>query len=131
MTDVIKMVQGDTKPNLVVTLKEDSYDSLTKATVSTPLNVADATVLLKLKKGSVLVDTVSCVPIAGYEAQDGTISFVFPYNIPGAGGRVLVPWTSVSLSQYGNIDGEVEVQYSDGTVQTVYDILKLKIRKQF
>lgn len=126
MAEKIKLVQGDTRPALVV--------SLTDQNSGAPLGINGATCRLyfrALGDTTVLVALVG-VTIPGIVLADGTLNFNAPYNLSGSGGRVQFNWGSTDLDQEaGDYEGEIEVTFPDGTVQTVYDKLKFKLREQF
>lgn len=119
--DTIKLVTGDTLPDLRFVLKDqseapagvtfDANDSTTWA----PINITGATVRLRIRK-------------IGSTALDATISGVLsdPTN-----GVVIIPFTSDSFSADGLYEGELEVTFSDGGIQTVYDLVKFKVRNDF
>jgi hypothetical protein len=35
------------------------------------------------------------------------------------------------LGEAGDYEGEIQITFSDGTIQTVYDLLKFKLREDF
>tara|TARA_R110002153_G_scaffold41563_3_gene118517 strand:- start:1420 stop:1800 length:381 start_codon:yes stop_codon:yes gene_type:complete len=119
----INLVAGDTLPELTLTLKDsntaaagqvlDSADSGTWA----PINVYGATVRLKMRElGSTTVaSTLTCV-VQG----DGTT------------GKVTTNFPAGTLSSAGTFEGEIEITFSGATgVQTVYDLIKFKVRSDF
>ena len=110
MTDKIKLVKDDTRPALVCTITDDTTGDV--------IALTGATVLLKFRAlGSTeLQATVT-----------GTIT-------NGPNGQVtFYPSTSPAMLQgdAGDYEGEIEITFSDGTVQTVYDVLKFKVRADF
>lgn len=126
MSEKIKLVQGDSRPQLVLSLQ----DSNTGAGI----DISTATTRLKFRAlgQTTILATLTAVPIPGYVNADGTIDFTGPYATSGAGGRAVVNWTSNALSSdAGDYEGEIEITFADGTVQTVYDMLKFKLRAQF
>ena len=125
MSEKIKLVQGDTKPNILV--------SITDETTGLAIDVSFATTKMRLRAaGSTVVkEVIPGTPITGIVLADGTVSTVAPYNVAGAGGRVSFTWTATALDTAGDFEGEVEVTFSDTTVQTVYELLKFKVRPQF
>lgn len=126
MAEKIKLVQGDTKPALVV--------SLTDETSGSPIGLNTTTVRLYFRavgQDTILATLVGTLLVGKVEA-DGTITSTAPYNTPGTGGRVQFSWGANDLNQdAGDYEGEIEITYSDGTKQTVYDLLKFKLRKDF
>lgn len=108
MTEKIKLVQNDTRPALVTTLTDE--------TNGLAVNITGATVRMKFRAvgATVLTDTLV-----------GTVT-------DGANGLCLFNWSALSLSGTpGDYEGEIEITFADGKVQTVYDILKFKLRKEF
>lgn len=133
-TSTIKLVQGDTKPPLVTSLSSQKINTTTGVLETTPLDISGSTVVLKLRQASNtanIIDIVDGALLVGYEMANGYVISSPPYNIPGSGGRVIFNWNENSLSVPGDIQGEIEVTYSDQTVQSVYDIIKFKVREQF
>jgi hypothetical protein len=126
MAEKIKLVQGDTKPIIVV--------SLTDETSGSPLDVSAATTRLKFRAagGTTVLATLTGSNIAGKLNDDGTVNANAPYNVAGAGGRCQFLWGPTDLNQpAGDYEGEIEITYSDGSIQTVYDLVKFKIREDF
>lgn len=125
MTTKIKLVQGDTRPDIVVNLRASDG--------TTPIDIAGTTAKMYFRKvGSTnLVDTLTGDLEAGYEEANGSLTVTAPYNVPGKGGRVSFPWNGSTLASAGDHEGEIEITFGDGTIQTVYDILKFKVRSQF
>ena len=126
MAEKIKLVQGDTKPALIV--------SLTDETSGAPIAVNGCTVRLYFRASgsSTILATVVGNPLVGALNADGTVNSNSPYNLAGSGGRVQFSWGSTDLNQdAGDYEGEIEITYTDGTKQTVYDLLKFKIRQDF
>jgi len=108
MADIIELVQGDTKPSLVVTLKDKKTGGV--------INITGATIRLKFKG---IDDT---------ELTDTLVGVV----LDGAAGLGKFDWGVTSLSgEAGVYVGEVEITFSDGSVQTVYDVLRFNMREQF
>lgn len=125
MTDKIRLVQGDTRPTLIV--------NLTDETTGLPISINGATPRLKLRPlGSTAVKTIlTGVPVPGFMQADGTLNTTGDYAVAGAGGRCAFAWTQEALDTAGEFEGEVEVTFQDTTIQTVYQVLKFKIREQF
>lgn len=106
----IKLVQGDTRPALNVTITDENTGE--------PVTLTGATVRLKFRKqGSTTLQST----------LTGTIT-------DGLNGQVSFYWASdpTSLSgDPGNYEGEIEITFSDGQIQTVYDTLKFRLREDF
>lgn len=130
---VIRLVQGDTKPPMVANLTTESTITSTGETIATPLDVSGADVIMKLRRvgQTTVYDTIVGTLLEGYEQPDGTLNVNAPYNVPGAGGRVIFWWSDISLAQDGDVDGEISVTFLDDTVQTAYNTVRLSIRPQF
>jgi len=107
MGNRIKLVQGDTLPNLRLTLK--NADGL-------PIDITTATVRMRFRdRGTttVLSTLIATKPSGGY---DGKVVFAFESD------TLAVP--------AGLYEGQIEVDYGSGT-QTIYDILQFQIRASF
>ena len=108
--DKIKLVQGDTRPPLVVTLTDDA--------TGTPINITGATVRLKFRPvGSETVRTTLTGSVTN-----------------GPNGVVTFSWASdptALAGDPGDYEGEISITFTDSTVQTIYDILKFKLRQEF
>lgn len=130
---VLKLVQGDTEPTLIVNLYNELNDSETGSIVDTVIDVSTSVVRLKIRLANTtdIVDTVVGHPIPGLLQADGSIIFTAPYNIAGTGGRVAFFWNENSLSKAGSVEGEIEITFPDGRVQTVYRVIKMRVRGQF
>lgn len=108
MSEQIKLVQGDTRPQVQVTLTDD--------TTGLPIQITGATVRMRFRAAgsstvlSTLVGTVT-------DGVKGTAVFQWPVG-------------SLSVDE-GAYEGEIEITFADATVQTVYEILKFKLRAQF
>ena len=117
----LKLVTGDTLPELTFTLRDsqtaasgktlDSNDSTTWA----PIDVTGASVKLRLRElGSTAVkSTLTC-----------TVS-------DGINGKVITDFPAGTLDTAGTFEGELEITFSSGGIQTVYDLIKFKVRSDF
>ena len=128
MAHSFKLVQGDTAPDLVV--------SLTDQTTGSPIDVSNASTVVRLKYRAVgsetLIDTLTATKLTGRERANGTIDTSSAWSTAGKGGRVSFTWTSICLSgDPGYYEGEIEITFSGGLVQTVYDVLKFYLRADF
>lgn len=107
---VIKLVRNDTRPALVCTI--------TDATTGDPIVLTGATCKLKFRK----VNTTTLVA-----TLTGTL-------VDAVNGVVEFYWASEPTSLEGDpgqYEGEVEVTFQDGQVQTVFDTLNFIIRQDF
>jgi len=107
MSNIIKLVQGDQRPYIKL--------SLTNAD-GTVLDVSSATVVVKFRAANTttLLSTLTCINLT--DGRDGVVVFNFPgttLNVPA-----------------GQYEGEVEINFQ-GSYQTVYDVLNFVVRQQF
>lgn len=119
--ETISLVRGDTAPPLSMTLRDsnaaasgqtlDPDNPLTWA----PINLTGATVLFKVRAigSSVIKETLSGVVT---DAPNGKVSMV---------------WEPTTLDTEGQFEVETEITFGDSTVQTVYDLVRLKVRADF
>lgn len=124
MTTRIKLVQGDTLPNIVLAM----VDRDTWAPVD--VSAVDVTVLMKFRSGRSddILTTKTATKLTGQLLSDGNIDE--SVTTPGAGGRVQFSWDIGDLDvDPGLYEGEVSINYDDGTVQTVYDRLHFHVRE--
>jgi archaellin len=109
MSTPIKVVQGDTKPTITVTL--------TDSATGNPIDLSDSTttvsVYFRAAGSTTLLSTISCTKT---DAANGVVQFDF------AGGVL-------DVSQ-GLYEGEIEVSF-DGAKHTVYNPLKFRVREDF
>jgi hypothetical protein len=107
MSDKIKLVQGDNRPYIKLTLRDAD---------GAPMNLASATVKVYFRAvgTTTILSTLNCTLIG--DGSTGQVQFNFP------GSALDVP--------PGSYEGEVEVNFS-GEIQTVYDTLRFQVRQQF
>ena len=121
--DTINLVAGDSKPQINMTLRDsntaadgftlDPDDPSTWAVI----DITDPTVRVKFRAlgSTTILDTLVCVKVAPY--TDGVC---------------YMPWNLDTLDvAAGTYEGEIELTYTDGTVMTVFDKLKFKVRGDF
>lgn len=110
MTERIKLVRGDTKPQIRLTLTSQENNQ--------PINLTGATVTLHFRA-----------------AESETVLFSRPALINpeyATTGVAYISWEEGDLDQDGgSYDGEIEVVMADGSRETIYDVLKFKIREDF
>lgn len=109
MAEQIKLVQGDTRPAIVCTLLDD--------TTQLPIGLAGATPRLKFRKSGA-TDTLATLVGSVTDAANGVCAF-YPASAPDM------------LTGFGAFEGEIEITFADGQVQTVYELLKFKVRQEF
>lgn len=125
-TEKIKLVQGDSRPQIKVVLLDE--------TTGSAINAAGATPRLKFRAlgGTQVLFTLMGILLPGLELGPGVIDMTSPYDQPGAGGRTAFMFGAGDLNlPAGPYQGEIEVTFQDGTVQTVFEILKFSLREQF
>lgn len=107
--DTIYLVKGDTLPELNLTIT-DSNDN------DAPIDLTNVTVRLKFRAlGSTdIKNTINMTVLS-----------------PAADGKVIMQWPAGSLDTAGTFTGEIELEYSSGDVQTVYDQMKFKVREDY
>jgi len=121
-SDTLNLVKGDTLPELTFTLRDSNTAASGFSAVDennelswAPIDLTGAVVLLRLREvGSTAV------------TAELTCALVTP-----ASGIVATDFPSGTLSAAGTYEGEIEITFSDGGIQTVYDLLKLKVRASF
>lgn len=126
MADKIYLVQGDTKPQIKCVVSDETSGQL--------IDLSGSTVVLKYRAAGAaeVLATLPGLLLPGVEEADGTINLNAPYNIDGAGGRVVfVPTLAATEQQPGAYEGEIEITFADGSIQTVYKLLKFTLRAQF
>lgn len=125
----IKLVQGDTRPQLKVVITDDTTGDI--------VDISGASVVLKFRAAgsSSTLFTLTGYLQSGLEDADGNVTLAAvgeAYALAGSGGRVAFQFLSGQLNVApGAYEGEVEVTFSDSSIQTVYLPLKFQIRAQF
>lgn len=108
MSDTIKLVQGDTRPQLQLTLTDENTGNIidiTSATVVMFFRAAGTTNVLSTLTGGVT---------------------------SGPAGTCVINWGATTLNvPEGSYEGEVQVTFADTTIQTVYRVLKFYVRADF
>jgi|TARA_A100001391_G_scaffold61720_1_gene38476 hypothetical protein len=120
-SDTIKLVVGDTLPELTFNLK-DSNTAASGATLDVedsttwaPVNLTGGSVKLRIREvGKTTVLSTITATISAPSA--GTCTLIFP---------------SGTWSTAGTFEGELEFTKSDGNIQTVQDLIKFKVRDDF
>lgn len=110
MSNIIKLVQGDTAPALVCTITDETTGAV--------VNIAGATVVLKMRAvGSTTLQATVTGSVTNGSA--GQVTF-FPISNP------------LMLSgAAGNYEGEIVITFPDTSVQTVYQTLKFLVKAEF
>jgi hypothetical protein len=108
MTQKIKLVQGDTRPQIQVTFTDE--------TTGLPINITGA------------------VPRMYFRAAGSseTLSTLTGVVLDGPAGKTVFSWGPTTLNvPPGDYQGELELTFSTGDRQSVYDIVKFKVREDF
>lgn len=108
MSDIIRLVQSDTLPTVTVTLTDEF--------TGTAINLTGATVVVKFRAAN-SPTTLSTLSGTLVNASAGIFSFSFPS-----------PALNVDPGLY---EGEIQVTFSGGGIQSVYDALKFRVREDF
>jgi|TARA_R110002124_G_scaffold204721_1_gene371109 hypothetical protein len=120
-SQTINLVTGDTLPELSLTLKDSgtaasgtTLDADNSATWA-PIDVTNGAVKVRIRElGSTTVKaTLSCLIT---NASAGQVATNFPAG---------------TLDTAGTFEAEIEITFSNGGIQTVHDLLKLKVRSDF
>lgn len=110
MSEKIKLVQGDTRPALVCNITDD--------TTGLAVNISGATVVMKFRAtGSTTLQ--ASVPGTITDGPNGQVTF-YPASAP-----------EMLQGEAGDYEGEIEITFSDSQIQTVYDVLKFRLREDF
>ena len=120
-SDTIKLVVGDTLPELTFNLK-DSNTAASGATLDVedsttwaPVNLTGGSVKLRIREvGKTTVLSTITATLSAPSA--GTCTLIFP---------------SGTWSTAGTFEGELEFTKSDGNIQTVQDFIKFKVPDDF
>lgn len=110
MAEKIKLVQGDTRPAIVCTLTDENTGNVIGLTGATPrlkFRAAGETNLIATVTGTVI------------DGAAGKCVF-FPASAP-----------EMLQGEAGDYEAEIEITFADGQIQTVYDLLKFKLREDF
>lgn len=120
-SDTIKLVVGDTLPELTFTLKDSNtaasgqtLDAENDATWA-PINLSNGTVKFRIREvGQTTV--LKTITASITDATGGECALIFPTGT----------WTAA-----GTYEGELEFTKSNGQIQTVQDLVKFKVRDDF
>jgi hypothetical protein len=110
MSEKIKLVQNDTRPALVCTITDDTTGEV--------INLTGAAAVLKFRTvGSADLQAT----VTGYvtDGPNGVVAF-YPASAP-----------EMLTGAAGDYEGEIQITFVDGQIQTVYDLLKFKVRSDF
>lgn len=120
----LKLVQNDTRPPVLVQLR----------TRHGPIDVSGATVVMRfrLEGDDTVIHEITGVKLPGTLQHDGFTPDLSLYPVAGAGGRVsfTFPYGGLDLDE-GYYEGEIEVTFNDGGVQSPFMRLKFNLRQEF
>ena len=107
MSSRIRLVQGDNRPYIRLTLRQAD---------GVPMNLTDATVVVYFRRAgeAAILATLPCTKVGG--GATGEVTFNFPGNTLNV--------------EPGAYEGEIEVDFA-GEKQTVYEVLKFSVSAQF
>jgi hypothetical protein len=106
MADKIKLVAGDNRPFIVMTLMNPE---------DVPINITDATIVIYFREAGA-ADLIATIPCTINDPLGGVCYFNFPAD------------TLKDLE--GAYEGEIEITFANGDIQSVYDLLKFQVRAQ-
>lgn len=110
MADAIKLVRNDNLPEITLTL--------TDRATGNPIDLSAATtsvvVYFRAVGATNLIATIACSKTS--DGSDGKVKFSFPGSTLAISG--------------GIYEGEIEISFN-GQKQTIYDLLKFKVREDF
>lgn len=109
MADVIRLVKGDSKPVVIVTLTDDVTNS------ALDVSSAATTVSVRFRKAgtTTLLSTISCSKVN--TGSDGKVQFDFSGGI-------------LDNVDPGSYEGEIVVSTSGAGTHTVYELLNFRVR---
>ena len=120
-SDTVDLVQGDTLPKLKFTLKYSAEAATGYSldpddpTTWAPINLTGATVRLRIREvGSTTVKSTLTMAITS--ATTGEVETDFPTG---------------TLDTAGVFEAEIEATFVDNSVQSVHELIKLKVREAF
>ena len=110
MAEVIRLVKGDELPNIIVTLTDDVANA--------PFNVSATSTVVRVKFKAVgsttTLSTITCTNLT--DGTDGKVQFNFANGV-----------LDVDPGEY---EGEIVVD-QNGSLHTVYDVLRFRVRSNF
>ena len=110
MSEKIKLVQNDTRPALVCTITDE--------TTGSAVDISGATIVLKFRAAGA-TELTATVPGTVTNGSAGQVAF-YPASAP-----------EMLQGAAGDYEGEIEITFADSQIQTVYDLLKFKVREDF
>lgn len=131
MTAKIKLVQGDTRPQVKCVITDENTGEI--------VDLSGSSVALKFRAvgSTTVLFTLTGYLQAGIEDENGNVTQQLvgeAYATPGKGGRVAFQFNTGNLNvDPGNYEGEIEITFPapNSGVQTVFSPLKFQVRAQF
>jgi hypothetical protein len=119
--DTIKLVAGDTLPDIRFDLKDAN-----KAATGVTYDSNDATTWapIDLTNGSARL-------IVREQGAETTLNSITGIVQDAENGAVIFPLSDTPFESGGLYEGEVEISYLGGGIQTMYDLVKFKVRSDF
>lgn len=120
-SETIYLVQGDTLPQLKITIRDQNTAAPGQTldpeeqTTWAKVNLTGATVRMKVRE------------VGGTTIKDTLIGNL----TDAANGEVVFLFDSDTLDTSGTFEAEIEYTATNGSIQTVYDLIKLQVREQF
>ena len=120
-SETLNLVVGDTLPELTITLKDSNKAVIggtldeTDSNTWRPIDLGGATVKMRIRElgAETVKATLTCTVV---DAENGKVVTNFPTG---------------TLDAAGVFEAEVEITLSSGGIQTVNDLIKLKVRDDF
>lgn len=130
-TQKIRLVQGDTRPQIKCVITDENTSEI--------VDLSGSTVLLKFRASGTanVLFTLTGYLQAGLEDEEGNVTQQLvgqAYATPGRGGRVAFQFNPGNLNvEPGAYEGEIEITFPapNAGIQTVYSPLKFQVRGQF
>ena len=121
-SDTLNLVTGDTLPELTFTLKDSNtaaagqvLDPNNDATWAA-VDLTGASVKLRIRE-------------LGSTTVKSTLTCIIPS--PATNGKVQTDFPTGTLDTAGIFEAELEITFPSGGIQTVNDLIKLKVRSDF
>jgi hypothetical protein len=119
-TETVKFVTGDSLPEVTVNLKDSNTAASGKVldendnTTWAPINLTGAGVKMRIREvGSETITKTLTMSVT--DAANGQAATDFP----------------ATFTTPGVFEGEVEITFSTGGIQTIYDLIKFNVRGDF
>lgn len=110
MSTPIKLVSGDDKPNITVTLTDETDNS------AIDLSDADTAVYVRFRESGTTT-TLATIACTKTDAANGVVTFDFSGGV-------------LDGLDAGAYEGEIEIDFN-GTKHTVYELIRFRVREEF